>query len=50
MEMVREPWAIFPDVVPRGEWADRVADLLTRVGLNADDASRELSRSSAEVP
>ena len=39
-ELVREPWAIFPDVVPRREWADRVVDLLTRVGLNADDASR----------
>ena len=39
-EIVREPWAIFPGVVPRGEWPDRVADLLTRVGLNADDAHR----------
>ena len=39
-EIVREPWAIFPGVVPRGEWRDRVADLLTRVGLNADDAHR----------
>ena len=39
-EIVREPWAIFPDVVPRREWHDRVVDLLTRVGLNADDAHR----------
>ena len=39
-EIVREPWAIFPGVVPRGEWPDRIADLLTRVGLNADDAHR----------
>ena len=39
-EIVREPWAIFPGVVPRGEWLDRVVDLLTRVGLNADDAHR----------
>ena len=39
-EIVREPWAIFPGVVPRGEWHDRVSDLLTRVGLNADDAHR----------
>ena len=39
-EIVREPWAIFPGVVPRGEWRDRIADLLTRVGLNADDAHR----------
>ena len=39
-EIVREPWAIFPGVVPRGEWRDRIADLLVRVGLNADDAHR----------
>ena len=39
-EIVREPWAIFPGVVPRSEWHDRVVDLLTRVGLNADDAHR----------
>lgn len=39
-EIVREPWAIFPGVVPRGEWRERIADLLTRVGLNADDAHR----------
>ena len=39
-EIVREPWAIFADVVPRRDWNDRVVDLLTRVGLNADDAHR----------
>ncbi len=39
-EIVREPWAIFTDVVPRRDWHDRVVDLLTRVGLNADDAHR----------
>ena len=39
-EIIREPWAIFDDVVPRRAWADRVAELLTRVGLNADDAHR----------
>ena len=39
-EIVREPWAIFPDVVPRREWHDRVVELLKRVGLNADDAYR----------
>ena len=39
-EIVREPWVIFPEVVPRREWGDRIADLLTRVGLNADDAHR----------
>ena len=39
-EIVREPWAIFPGIVPRHEWQDRAVDLLTRVGLNADDAHR----------
>ncbi len=39
-EIVREPWTIFPGVVPRREWPDRVVDLLTRVGLNADDVHR----------
>ncbi len=39
-EIVREPWAIFNDVVPRSAWPDRVAELLTRVGLSADDAHR----------
>ncbi len=39
-QIVREPWAIFPDVVPRRDWNERVAELLTRVGLNGDDAHR----------
>ena len=39
-EIVREPWAIFPGMVPRQEWHDRVVELLVRVGLNADDAHR----------
>ena len=39
-EIVREPWAIFPGVVPRRDWHARVVELLVRVGLNADDAHR----------
>ncbi|MCP4385562.1 MAG: ABC transporter ATP-binding protein, partial [Hyphomicrobiales bacterium] len=39
-EIVREPWAIFPDVLPRKAWSDRVAELLTRVGLSTDDSHR----------
>ena len=39
-EIVREPWAIFPGMVPRNDWHDRVVELLVRVGLNADDAHR----------
>ena len=39
-EIVREPWVIFTDVVPRSAWADRVSELLVQVGLNPDDAHR----------
>ncbi|MEM7023665.1 MAG: dipeptide ABC transporter ATP-binding protein [Pseudomonadota bacterium] len=39
-EIVREPWVIFADAVPRDAWNDRVAELLTRVGLSAEDAHR----------
>ncbi len=39
-ELVREPWIVFPDVLPKSAWKDRIAELLTRVGLGADDANR----------
>ncbi|WP_421723190.1 ABC transporter ATP-binding protein [Bauldia sp.] len=39
-DIVREPWVIFPDIVARSEWDDRLADLLTRVGLSRNDANR----------
>ncbi len=39
-EIIREPWIIFDDVVPRDKWNDRVAELLRQVGLGADDAHR----------
>ena len=39
-EIVREPWVVFPDVLPKSDWKDRTLKLLTRVGLSADDASR----------
>jgi oligopeptide/dipeptide ABC transporter ATP-binding protein len=39
-EIISEGWAIFPDLVPREERDDRVADLLRRVGLSPDDARR----------
>ena len=39
-EIVREPWAIFPGVVPRHEWNERAVELLNRVGLSADDVHR----------
>lgn len=39
-QIVSEPWSIFPGIVPKAQWKVRIADLLTRVGLNADDARR----------
>lgn len=39
-QIISEPWLIFPDILPRVEWKERIAELLTRVGLNADDAGR----------
>lgn len=39
-QIVSEPWVIFPDILPRAEWKERISYLLTRVGLSADDASR----------
>jgi oligopeptide transport system ATP-binding protein len=38
--IIQEAWTIHPDVVPRAERADRLVDLLTRVGLNADDRKK----------
>lgn len=39
-DLVSEPWAIFPDLVPRNAWRDRVSELLERVGMNRADAGR----------
>lgn len=39
-QIISEPWSIFPHIMPRAQWKARIADLLTRVGLSADDASR----------
>ncbi len=38
-QIISEPWVIFPHVTPNAERKGRVADLLTRVGLNPDDAN-----------
>jgi len=38
-QIISEPWAIFPDVVPKEKRKARIAELLTCVGLSADDAS-----------
>ncbi|MEP2530757.1 dipeptide ABC transporter ATP-binding protein [Shimia sp.] len=39
-QIVSEPWVIFPDILPRAQWKPRIEELLTRVGLRAEDASR----------
>ena len=39
-QIVSEPWRIFPKVLPKAQWKARIAELLVRVGLSADDAGR----------
>jgi oligopeptide/dipeptide ABC transporter ATP-binding protein len=39
-DIVGEAFAIHPDLVPKGQRAERIADLLTRVGLSPDDRNR----------
>ena len=33
-QIISEAWVIHPDVLPRAKWRDRVAELLTQVGLS----------------
>jgi peptide/nickel transport system ATP-binding protein len=39
-QIISEPWAIHPDVVPRSMWRDRVNELLVQVGLQPDHSER----------
>lgn len=39
-QIVSEPWVIHRDVLPRGEWPDRVRALLQSVGLRREHAER----------
>ncbi|MDB5761021.1 MAG: transporter ATP-binding protein [Herminiimonas sp.] len=39
-EIICEPWAIHPDVLPRKKWRSRAGELLEQVGLKATDANR----------
>lgn len=39
-EIVSESWRVFPDMLKRKYWPERTAELLQRVGLHPDDASR----------
>jgi len=39
-QLISEAWAIHPEILPRGKWRERVAELLTKVGLSPDMAQR----------
>lgn len=39
-QLVSEAWAIHPDILPRARWRERVAELLTQVGLGPEHMSR----------
>ncbi|OWJ77127.1 ABC transporter ATP-binding protein [Haematobacter genomosp. 1] len=39
-QIIAEPWAIHPDVLPRGQWRAQVGELLEKVGLKPDHADR----------
>ena len=39
-DIVGEAWRVFPDILERGRWRERTAELLGRVGLHPDDAAR----------
>jgi oligopeptide transport system ATP-binding protein len=39
-QIISEPWVIHADVLPRGQWAARVGELLESVGLLPDHAQR----------
>jgi peptide/nickel transport system ATP-binding protein len=39
-EIVAEPWAVHPDVLPRRLWRERVEELLVQVGLDPSHADR----------
>ncbi|WP_290687326.1 MULTISPECIES: ABC transporter ATP-binding protein [unclassified Haematobacter] len=39
-QIIAEPWAIHPDVLPRGQWRAQVGELLEQVGLKPDHADR----------
>ncbi|MGH6903626.1 MAG: dipeptide ABC transporter ATP-binding protein, partial [Geminicoccaceae bacterium] len=39
-QIVAEPWAIHPDVLPKPRWQARVCELLEQVGMQAEHARR----------
>jgi len=39
-QLISEAWVIHPDILPKARWKERVAELLTKVGLHPDHARR----------
>lgn len=39
-QLISEAWVIHPDILPRARWRDRVAELLTQVGLGPEHMGR----------
>ncbi|SMO83476.1 ABC transporter ATP-binding protein [Paracoccus laeviglucosivorans] len=39
-QLISEAWVIHPEILPKNQWRDRVAELLVKVGLRADMAGR----------
>ncbi|ANG64348.1 ABC transporter ATP-binding protein [Marinobacterium aestuarii] len=39
-QLISEAWAIHPDLLPRAQWSERVAQLLVQVGLLPEHAQR----------
>ncbi|WP_199259075.1 ABC transporter ATP-binding protein [Paracoccus binzhouensis] len=39
-QLISEAWVIHRDILPRARWKDRVAELLTKVGLRPEHAAR----------
>ncbi|MCJ8240579.1 ABC transporter ATP-binding protein [Peteryoungia algae] len=39
-QLISEAWVIHPDILPKAKWRDRVAELLTQVGLGPEHMGR----------
>ena len=39
-QIISEAWVIHPEILPKARWKERVAELLTQVGLSPDHARR----------
>lgn len=39
-QLISEAWAIHRDILPKAQWKDRVAELLTKVGMKPEHAQR----------